>query len=285
MNNTDIQRTVRAERGQRAEKTFFMFKFFLSCSTIWILIHSHIKMLQGVAESSLNSMDYPVHHFTSSWVPRDSYNCHNLAHKLKPTPSSGAQPLKFGFNAGENSDCDGQWGQSVRFCNSNLLTDFQIFLFSLNILLKTSSNTQRNWKNYTKSTDIPTSYVLSLLFSLTAFSHLFIHPSLSPSILFISPSYIFGILKKIFFLAVPHSMWDLSPPKRNQSHAPCIGGSESQPLDCQEGPHLIFVTFQRQLLRRHTSACESLTRIRCVCIISLRQNLDTAKCPNLKRIT
>ena len=66
MNNTDIQRTVRAERGQRAEKTFFMFKFFLSCSTIRILVHSHIKMLQDVAESSLNSMDYPVHHFTSS---------------------------------------------------------------------------------------------------------------------------------------------------------------------------------------------------------------------------
>ena len=282
MNNTDIQRTVRAERGQRAEKTFFMFKFFLSCSTIRILVHSHIKMLQDVAESSLNSMDYPVHHFTSSWVPKDSYNCHNLAHKLKPTPSSGTQPLKFGFNAGENWLW---WPTETECLFLQQQQDFQIFLFSLNIILKTSSNTQRNWKNCAKSTDIPTSYVLPLLFSLTAFSHLSVHPSLSPSILFISPSYFLGILKKKFFLAVPHSMWDLSPPKRNQSHAPCIGGSESQPLDCQGGPHLIFVTFQRQLLRWHTSACESLTRSRRVCIISLRKNLDTAKCPNLKRIT
>ena len=48
--------------------------------------------------------------------------------------------------------------------------------------------------------------------------------------------------------------------------APCIGGSESQPLDCWGGPRLIFVTFQRQLLRQHTSAGVSLTRIWCVCM-------------------
>ena len=152
-------------------------------------------------------------------------------------------------------------GQSISFRNSNLPTDFQIFLFSLNIILKTSSNTQRNWKNCTKNTDTPTSAVLPLPFSLTASSHLYIPPSLYPSILFF-----LRILKKKKLGAVPHSMGDLSPPIRNQSRVPCVGGLESQPLDCQGGPRLIFVTFQGQLLRQHTSACVSLTRIWCVCV-------------------
>ena len=81
----------------KGQRKLFLFKFFLSCSTIWTLVHSYVKMFPGVAESSLNSMDCPVDHFTSSWVPKDTYDCHNLAHKLKPTTSSGPQPLKFGF--------------------------------------------------------------------------------------------------------------------------------------------------------------------------------------------
>lgn len=54
-------------------------------------------MLWGVGESSLNSIDNLVHHFTSSWVAKDIYYSYNLAHELKPTPSSGAQLLKLWF--------------------------------------------------------------------------------------------------------------------------------------------------------------------------------------------
>jgi len=57
------------------------------------------------------------------------------------------------------------------------------------------------------------SSVLPLLFSLMAFSHLYIPPSLSPSILFFSAFW----EKKLG--AVPPSMGDLSPPIRNQSRA------------------------------------------------------------------
>ena len=40
-----------------------------------------------------------------------------------------------------------------------------------------------------------------------------------------------------FFLAM-WSMWDLSSPTRDRTQAPCIGGSESQPLDRQGSPSL-----------------------------------------------
>ena len=36
----------------------------------------------------------------------------------------------------------------------------------------------------------------------------------------------------ILFLAAPHNMWDLNSPARDQTCVPCIGSSESQPLDC-----------------------------------------------------
>ena len=38
------------------------------------------------------------------------------------------------------------------------------------------------------------------------------------------------------FLAMLHSMWDLSSPTRDQSCVPCIGSTQSQPLDCQGSP-------------------------------------------------
>ena len=40
----------------------------------------------------------------------------------------------------------------------------------------------------------------------------------------------------VFFLAMLHGMQDLSSPTRDQTHAPCIGSTESQPLDHQGSP-------------------------------------------------
>ena len=40
----------------------------------------------------------------------------------------------------------------------------------------------------------------------------------------------------IYFLAVPRGMQDLSSPTRDQTRAPCIGSTESEPLDYQ-GSH------------------------------------------------
>ena len=39
-----------------------------------------------------------------------------------------------------------------------------------------------------------------------------------------------------FFLAVLHSMWDLSSLTRDQTCTLCIRGTKSQPLDCQGSP-------------------------------------------------
>ena len=38
-------------------------------------------------------------------------------------------------------------------------------------------------------------------------------------------------------MATPCSVWDLSSPTRNQTHAPCIGSTESSPLDFQGSPY------------------------------------------------
>ena len=40
----------------------------------------------------------------------------------------------------------------------------------------------------------------------------------------------------VLCLAVPHSMWDHSPPTRDQTHAPCSRSMESKPLDHQRIP-------------------------------------------------
>ena len=37
-----------------------------------------------------------------------------------------------------------------------------------------------------------------------------------------------------------HSMWDLSFPNRDRTHAPCSGSAESQPLDHQGSPLHFF---------------------------------------------
>ena len=42
------------------------------------------------------------------------------------------------------------------------------------------------------------------------------------------------------FLAVPRSMWDFSSPRRDQTCAPCIGSTESKPLDHQGSPWFYF---------------------------------------------
>ena len=66
---------------------------------------------------------------------------------------------------------------------------------------------------------------------------------------FISYRFLFHIkltsffLKECFiylFLATPHDMWDLSSPARDQTHAPCNGSMESQPLDLQGSPTFSF---------------------------------------------
>ena len=51
-------------------------------------------------------------------------------------------------------------------------------------------------------------------------------------------NYYYRLLLKpdLFFLATPHGMWDLSSPTRGQTHAPCTGSMESQPLDHQGSP-------------------------------------------------
>ena len=41
-----------------------------------------------------------------------------------------------------------------------------------------------------------------------------------------------------FFFFAMWSMWDPSSPTRDWTHAPCIGSSKSQPLDCQGSPSL-----------------------------------------------
>ena len=43
-----------------------------------------------------------------------------------------------------------------------------------------------------------------------------------------------------FFLAKPRSIWDLSSPTKDRTHASCIGSVESKPLDCQGSPETSF---------------------------------------------
>ena len=45
------------------------------------------------------------------------------------------------------------------------------------------------------------------------------------------------------FLTVPQCMRDLSSPTRDQTHAPCSGSAEYQPLGCQESPStMVFIS-------------------------------------------
>ena len=37
----------------------------------------------------------------------------------------------------------------------------------------------------------------------------------------------FSLSFSFFFLALPHSIWDLSSPTRDQTHTPCSGSAES----------------------------------------------------------
>ena len=172
-------------------------------------------------------------------------------------------------------------GQSISFRNSNLPTDFQIFLFSLNIILKTSSNTQRNWKNCTKNTDTPTSAVLPLPFSLTASSHLYIPPSLYPSILFF-----LRILKKKNWGLYRTAWGTLVPQSGTKAVSPALEAWSLNHWTAREVPVLFLLHFKGNCwgstLQHVYHLLESDV---CVCVISWRQNLDTAKCPNLKRIT
>ena len=61
-------------------------------------------------------------------------------------------------------------------------------------------------------------------------SHYLPHFRLEPSCLLAQPQYLeffFFKSKVLFFLAVLHSMWDLSSSTRDQTHASCSGSSES----------------------------------------------------------
>ena len=51
-----------------------------------------------------------------------------------------------------------------------------------------------------------------------------------------SPSLAFVCFLGLFCLAVPHGMQGLSFPTRDQTHGPCVGSTESLPLDQQGRP-------------------------------------------------
>ena len=90
----------------------------------------------------------------------------------------------------------------------------------------------------------------------------------------------FRILKKNFFFDALCGMWDLSFPTRNQTHAPCLGSMEPQPLGHQGGPpsefwgHWPVVFWQPgSLLRRPVSSfpifCRSLKGLLFVSVLSI----------------
>lgn len=119
-------------------------------------LHKHAL---GCGESSLNSMDNLVHHFTSSWVAKDIYYSYNLARELKPAPSfirgSTAETLVSMLEKTLTVMANGR--QNITFHNSNFLKDFQMYFFLSTLYKKRFSNIQRNRKNCTENIDTPTS--------------------------------------------------------------------------------------------------------------------------------
>ena len=51
-------------------------------------------------------------------------------------------------------------------------------------------------------------------------------------------------------LSMPCNMWDLSSLTRDQISGPCIGSTESEPLDCQVSLWVFFFFFLRGRMKR-----------------------------------
>ena len=77
MPNVDIQCTVQGREETKGQRTFFMFKFFLSCHKIWILFHNILLWTQSIVPWTFCSQDNVL------YTCRDAVTRHSLSPALK----------------------------------------------------------------------------------------------------------------------------------------------------------------------------------------------------------